>query len=75
MNKIFTSCCLRLMLYTVFICILGRIAAHIGPPQYVLAKIITGVVVGLILVRHKVAATLKELRKINEEIFDDMFRK
>lgn len=75
MNKKFTSCCLRLMLYTAFICILGRIAAHIGPPHYVLAKIVIGVVVGLILVRHKVAATLKELRKITDKMLDDMFQK
>lgn len=64
----------RLMLYAMFMGILGGIASFIGPPRHGLIKAMIGVTVGAMLLGNRLPAALKALRKITDEITDDIFR-
>ena len=63
----------RLMIYTMFMGILGGIASFIGPPHHGLIKAGIGIVVGAMLLVHKLPDALKELFKITDEISDEIF--
>lgn len=62
----------RLMRYAMFMGILGGIASFIGPPHHGLIKAWIGVTVGAMLLGHKLPDALKELRKITDEITDEI---
>lgn len=64
----------RLMGYAMFMGILGGIASFIGPPHHGLIKALIGVVVGAMLLGHKLPDALNELFKITSEITDEVFR-
>lgn len=65
----------RLMLYALFMGILGGIASFIGASRHGLIKAIIGVTVGAMLLGNKLPAALKALHKITDEISDEIFRK
>lgn len=65
----------RLMCYAAFMGILGGIASFIGPPHHGLIKAYIGVTIGAMLLGRKLPDALKELRKITDEVADDVFRK
>lgn len=64
----------RLMRYAMFMGILGGIASFIGPPHHGLIKAWIGVTVGAMLLGNKLPTDLQELRKITDEITDEIFR-
>lgn len=64
----------RLMRYAMFMGILGGIASFIGAPYHGLIKALIGVVVGAILLGHKLSDALNELFNITSEITDEGFR-
>lgn len=63
----------RLMIYAMFMGILGGIASFIGPPRHGLIKAGIGIVVGAMLLGNKLPNALKELLKITDEITDEIF--
>lgn len=63
----------RLLIYAIFMGILGGIASFIGPPHHGLIKAGIGIVVGAMLLGNKLPSALKELRNITDEITDEMF--
>lgn len=63
----------RLLIYAMFMGILGGIASFIGPPHHGLIKAGIGIVVGAMLLGNKLPDTLKELFKITDEISDEIF--
>ena len=63
----------RLMKYAIFTGILGGIASFIGPSHHGLIKAFIGVVFGAMLLGNKLPNALKELRKITDEISDEIF--
>lgn len=63
----------RLLIYAMFMGILGGIASFIGPPHHGLIKAGIGIVVGAMLLGNKLPDALKELFKITDEISDEIF--
>lgn len=63
----------RLLGYAMFIGILGGIASLIGPTHHGLIKAGIGVVVGAMLLGNKLPNALNELRKITDEVSDEIF--
>lgn len=63
----------RLLIYAIFMDILGGIASFIGPPHHGLIKAGIGIVVGAMLLGNKLPSALKELRNITDEITDEIF--
>lgn len=63
----------RLMIYAMFMGILGGIASFIGPPRHGLIKAGIGIVVGAMLLGNKLPNALKELLRITDEITDEIF--
>lgn len=53
--------------------VLGGIASFIGPPHHGLIKAGIGVVVGAMLLGNKLPNALNELRKITDEVSDEIF--
>ncbi len=64
---------LRLMKYAILMGVLGGIASFIGPPHHGLIKAGIGVVVGAMLLGNKLPNALNELRKITDEVSDEIF--
>lgn len=54
--------------------VLGGIATFIGHPRHGLIKAGMGIVVGAILLGHKLPDAMNELFKITSEITDEVFR-
>lgn len=63
----------RLMIYAMFMGILGGIASFIGSPRHGLIKAGIGIVVGAMLLGNKLPNALKGLLKITDEITDEIF--
>lgn len=61
------------MKYAILMGVLGGIASFIGPPHHGLIKAGIGVVVGAMLLGNKLPNALNELRKITDEVSDEIF--
>lgn len=63
----------RLLIYAIFMGILGGIASFIGPPHHGLIKAGIGIILGAMLLGNRLPLALKELRRIVYEITDEIF--
>lgn len=71
------ACCklyLRLMKYAAFMGILGGIATFIGPPHSGLIKAGIGIVIGAALLGKQFPDALTELKRINDDLIENIFR-
>ena len=64
----------RLLIYAMFMGILGGIASFIGPPRHGLIKAGIGIVVGAMRLGNKLPSALKEFRSITDEISEEIFK-
>lgn len=70
------ACCklyLRLMKYAAFMGILGGIATFIGPQHSGLIKAGIGIIIGATLLGKQFPDALMELKRINDNLIDDIF--
>lgn len=74
MRERLISVYLRLMKYAMLMGVLGGIASFIGPPHHGLIKAGIGIVVGAMLLGNKLPLALKELRKITDDISEEIFK-
>lgn len=66
---------LRLTKYAVLMGMIGGLASFIGPPGNGLIKAGIGVIIGAMLLGHRLPSALKELRSVTDEISDEIFPK
>lgn len=74
MRERLISVYLRLMKYAMLMGVLGGIASFIGPSHHGLIKAGIGIVVGAMLLGNRLPLALKELRKITDDISEEIFK-
>ena len=74
MTNAYCKLYLRLMKYAAFMGILGGIASFIGPPYSGLIKAGIGIVIGATLLGKQFPDAFMELKGINDDLIEDIFR-